>query len=172
MTIPLILLAVGSLGAGYLIKTPVKDWLDPTVFGLPANAEFGEPGVHVGHALVMWGTLGIVVLSALLAYGLFRRGTALTEQPAGPIVVAARKNLYGDAVNEVVFEKPGKYLTRALVYFDNKGIDGLVNGLAALVGGGSGRLRRLQTGFVRSYALSMLGGAVLVALAFLVVRIG
>jgi NADH-quinone oxidoreductase subunit L len=44
--------------------------------------------------------------------------------------------------------------------------------LAALVGGGSGRLRRLQTGFVRSYALSMLGGAVLVALAFLVVRIG
>jgi len=172
MTIPLILLAVGSLGAGYLIKTPVKDWLDPTVFGLPANAEFGEPGVHVGHALVMWGTLGIVVLSALLAYGLFRRGTALTEQPAGPVVTAARKNLYGDAVNEVVFEKPGKYLTRALVYFDNKGIDGLVNGLAALVGGGSGRLRRLQTGFVRSYALSMLGGAVLVALAFLVVRIG
>ena len=43
---------------------------------------------------------------------------------------------------------PGKYLTRALVYFDNKGIDGLVNGLAAAVGGGSGRLRRAQTGFV------------------------
>ena len=54
------------------------------------------------------------------------------------------------------------YLTRALVYFDNRGIDGLVNGLAAAVGGGSGRLRRLQTGFVRSYALSMLGGALLV----------
>ena len=60
-----------------------------------------------------------------------------------------------------VFEKPGNWLTRALVFLDNKGVDGLVNGLAALVGGGSGRLRRLQTGFVRSYALSMLigGGA-------------
>ena len=42
------------------------------------------------------------------------------------------------------------------------GIDGAVNGLAAALGGGSGRLRRLQTGFVRSYALSMLGGALLV----------
>jgi len=87
-------------------------------------------------------------------------------------VRAARRNLYGDAFNETVFEKPGIYLTRALVYFDNKGIDGLVNGLAALVGGGSSRLGRTQTGFVRSYALSMLGGALLVAAAFLVVRLG
>jgi NADH-quinone oxidoreductase subunit L len=172
MTVPLILLAFGSAAAGALIVTPVKDWLDPTVFGIPADTEFGVPGVHVGHQTIMWVTLAVVVLSALFAWALFRRGTALVEQPAGPVVVAARKNLYGDAANEVLFEKPGKYLTRALVYFDNKGIDGLVNGLAALVGGGSGRLRRVQTGFVRSYALSMLGGAVLVAVAFLVVRIG
>jgi NADH-quinone oxidoreductase subunit L len=47
-----------------------------------------------------------------------------------------------------------------------------VNGLAALVGGGSGRLRRLQTGFVRSYAMSMLAGALLVVAAFLAVRLG
>jgi NADH-quinone oxidoreductase subunit L len=88
------------------------------------------------------------------------------------VVTAARKNLYGDAFNEAVFEAPGKYLTRALVYFDNKGIDGLVNGLAAMVGGGSGRLRRVQTGYVRTYALSMLGGALLVAVAFIAVRLG
>ncbi len=88
------------------------------------------------------------------------------------MVTAARNNLYTDAFNEAVFEKPGIYLTRALVYFDNRGLDGLVNGLAAGVGGGSGRLRRGQTGFVRSYALSMLGGALLVALAFLLVRLG
>ena len=68
------------------------------------------------------------------------------------LVTAARRNLYTDAFNEAVFEKPGIFLTRALVYLDNRGIDGLVNGLAAAVGGGSGRLRRLQTGFVRSYA--------------------
>jgi NADH-quinone oxidoreductase subunit L len=56
------------------------------------------------------------------------------------------------------------------VYLDNRGVDGVVNGTAALLGGSSGRLRRLQTGFVRSYALSMLFGSVLVVGALLVVR--
>jgi NADH-quinone oxidoreductase subunit L len=103
---------------------------------------------------------------------LFRNGTALEEEPAGPVVTAARNNLYGDTVNEAVFEKPGLYLTRALVFFDNRVIDGAVNGLAALVGGGSGRLKRTQTGFVRTYALSMLGGALLVVAAMLAVAFG
>ena len=75
-------------------------------------------------------------------------------------------------VNEALFEKPGLYLTRALVYFDSRGLDGLVNGLAATVGGGSGRLRRAQTGFVRTYALSMLGGALLVIAAMLAMTLG
>jgi NADH-quinone oxidoreductase subunit L len=88
------------------------------------------------------------------------------------LVTAARRNLYTDAVNEAVFEKPGIYLTRALVYLDNKGVDGAVNGLAAGIGGSSGRLRRLQTGFVRSYALSMLTGALLVVGAFLAIQLG
>ncbi len=46
-----------------------------------------------------------------------------------------------------------------------------MNGLAATIGGTSGRLRRLQTGFVRSYALSMLIGAVLLVAGLLVVRL-
>jgi NADH-quinone oxidoreductase subunit L len=47
-----------------------------------------------------------------------------------------------------------------------------VSGLVAGIGGGSGRLRRWQNGFVRSYALSMFGGAALVVAALLVTRIG
>ena len=54
--------------------------------------------------------------------------------------------------------RPGQYLTRFLVFFDNRGVDGAVNGLAAVLGGTSGRFRRLQTGFVRTYALSMFAG--------------
>ena len=68
--------------------------------------------------------------------------------------------------------RPGQYLTRSLVFFDNRGVDGLVNGLAALVGGTSGRVRRWQTGFVRSYALSMLVGSSVVVMALLAVRLG
>jgi NADH-quinone oxidoreductase subunit L len=126
----------------------------------------------LAHWLLTTLSLLFTVIGAGIAYLLFRNGTAEVEQPAGPVVTAARRNLYTDAFNEVVFERPGIYLTRALVYLDNKGIDGLVNGIAASVGGGSGRLRRLQTGFVRSYALSMLTGALLVVGAFLAIQLG
>ena len=169
MTIPLVLLAVGSLAAGGLMVSalPVKTWLTP-VFNHPVE----ERSIHLASWVIIVLSLLVTVLGIALAWLLFRNGTALEEQPAGPVVTAARNNLYGDLANEVLFEKPGLYLTRALVFLDNRGLDGLVNGLAALVGGGSGRLRRAQTGFVRTYALSMLGGALLVVAAMLAVTLG
>ena len=166
MTVPLVLLAVGSVASGFLMSTSVVDWLTP-VFGAHEEAH-----AHLGHWTVTALVLLVVLLGAGLGVALFRRGTAAEEQPAGPVVTAARRNLYFDTLNEVVLELPGRVLTRALVYIDNRGIDGLVNGLAAGVGGGSGRLRRMQTGFVRSYALSMLGGALIVVAAMLAVTLG
>jgi NADH-quinone oxidoreductase subunit L len=167
MTIPLILLAFGSVAAGGLMATSVPEWLSP-LYGQPQEAHG-----RLGHWTVTGMTTAVVVLGAGLAYLLFRTGTAEQEQPArSPLVRAARANLYGDAFNETVFELPGRYLTRALVYLDGKGIDGLVNGLAATIGGGSGRLRRLQTGFVRSYALTILMGALVVLAALMAVRLG
>lgn len=169
MTVPLILLAVGSVGAGFLLATSVPDWLTATN-GLAA--ESGEHAPVLAHWLLTALSLLLTVLGAGLAWFLFRSGTATEPQPAGVVVTAARRNLYTDAFNEAVFEKPGIFLTRALVFLDNRGVDGLVNGLAAAVGGGSGRLRRLQTGFVRSYATSILTGALLVVAAFLAVQAG
>jgi NADH-quinone oxidoreductase subunit L len=68
--------------------------------------------------------------------------------------------------------RPGSWLTRLSVYFDNTGIDGLVRSVAALVGGTSGWLRRwMQTGYVRSYALFMFGGAAVLVALLLVVRL-
>ncbi|MCW6004769.1 NADH-quinone oxidoreductase subunit L [Micromonospora sp. CPCC 205371] len=168
MTVPLVLLAVGSVAAGGLMATSVPDWL------VPALGDHSGEEAHavMSHGLITALSIVVTVLGGGLAYALFRNGTALQEQPASPIVVAARRNLYADAFNEAVFEKPGIFLTRALVFLDNRGIDGLVNGLAAAVGGGSSRLRRLQTGFVRSYAMSMLTGALLVVAAFLALQLG
>ena len=119
-------------------------------------------------------TLIVVLLGAAAAFVGFAQRPVPIVQPVGvsPITVAARHDLYFNAFNEAVFERPGQWFTRALVYFDNRGVDGLVNGLAALVGGSSGRLRRAQTGFVRSYALSMLGGALVVVAALLLVKAG
>jgi NADH-quinone oxidoreductase subunit L len=169
MKVPMVLLAVGSVGAGAALKYGgFLDWLKP-VFG---NAEV-PLGRTVNETLLTVISLVVVVLGVLAAVLLFRRGTALEEQPArSPVVRAARENLYADVFNETVFEMPGKLLTRGLVFLDNKGIDGMVTGLAAIVGGSSGRLRRLQTGFVRTYALTILGGALVVVAALMAVKLG
>ncbi|WP_285666442.1 NADH-quinone oxidoreductase subunit L [Actinorhabdospora filicis] len=167
MTIPLIVLALGSVFAGYLMSTSVVDWLTPVLGDAP------EEHGRLSHGTVTVLTLGVVVIGAAIAFLLFRNGTELVERPARThIVRAARNNLYADRFNELVFELPGRLLTRALVWVDNRGVDGIVNGLAAAFGGGSGRLRRLQTGYVRTYALSILSGAVLVVAALLAVRLG
>ena len=89
--------------------------------------------------------------------------------PGSLLTRAARADLYGDAVNEALLMRPGQWLTRLLVFFDNRVVDGAVNGSAAMIGGLSSRSRRWQTGFARSYALSMLGGAVLVGAALVLV---
>jgi NADH-quinone oxidoreductase subunit L len=168
MVVPLVLLAIGSVGAGFVMTTvlPVADWLEPVL----GDEEVGH--APLSHTMVTVLTMAVVVLGAGLAWAVFRNGTALAPRPAGRLVTAARANLYGDALNEMVFEQPGRWLTRALVFVDNRGIDGIVNGLAAGAGGTSSRLRRLQTGFVRSYAMSMLAGALLIVAAFVAVQQG
>jgi NADH-quinone oxidoreductase subunit L len=170
MTVPMIVLAVGSVGAGFALVQafPLADWLAP-VFGEPAEAEHVIAPLTIGIALTV-----VMVLGVLLAWLFVGRREVPVIAPArvSPVVRAARNALYADAVNESLFMRPGQWLTRALVFFDNRGVDGAVNGLAATLGGSSSRLGRAQTGFVRTYALGMLGGAVLVAGALLAVTAG
>jgi NADH-quinone oxidoreductase subunit L len=166
MTWPMIVLAIGSVGAGafLIVNNRLVSFLAP-VIGIPpaAHGIWSWPG---GIALVL------VVLAAGLAWAMYGRVPVPAVAPRGSFVtVAARKDLYGDAFNESVLMRPGQWLTRLSVFFDNRGVDGLVNTAAAAVGGSSGRLRRVQTGFVRSYALSMLIGAVLLVAGLLVVRL-
>jgi NADH-quinone oxidoreductase subunit L len=167
MTWPLIILAALSLTGGVLwfAGNGFPEFLEPVV-----GLEEVHPPVS---ALVMTLiTLAVVVVGAAIGYVRFRADVP-REAPVevSPVTTFARKDLYGDALNETVFMRPGQYLTRTLVWVDNRGVDGLVNGTAALFGGLSGRLRRVQTGFVRSYALSMVFGAALVVVALLAVRL-
>jgi NADH-quinone oxidoreductase subunit L len=170
MTAPMVLLAVGSVAAGFLLVQvfPLADWLAP-VFGEP------EEAAHVVAPLTIGVVLTLVMLLGAAAAWLFvgRREVPVTA-PArvSPVVRAARNALYADTVNESLFMRPGMWLTRALVFVDNRGVDGVVNGAAAALGGSSSRLGRAQTGFVRSYALGMLGGAVILAGALVAVTAG
>ncbi len=171
MTVPMILLAVGSVVSGFLLTLGggLQNWLAP-VLGEPEEAGIHTIDPHVITALTLLVVVGGVA-GAVAQYG--RKAVPMSAPVAvSPFTTAARRNLYFDALNENVLMRPGNYLTRALVFVDNRGIDGAVNTLAAGIGGGSGRLRRVQTGFVRSYALSMFGGAAVVVAALLVVRLG
>jgi NADH-quinone oxidoreductase subunit L len=166
MTWPMIILAIGSVAAGGLliVNDRLEKFLAPVV-GVPP----------VSHGFVT--TAGIVALVLALAgvalgWAMYGRVPVPETAPHGnPLVVAARNELYGNTINESLVMRPGQWLTRLSVYFDNRGVDGLVNTLAALVGGTSGRWRRLQNGFVRSYALSMLAGGVILVALLLAVRL-
>ncbi|SDE83435.1 NADH-quinone oxidoreductase subunit L [Pseudonocardia oroxyli] len=168
MTVPMIVLAFGSVLGGFLLYSiGLYEWLAPSVGELREL----EGGV-LPHALVPWLVVAFSLLGVVIAYLVVGRRPTPVERPS-PVSVpvrAARRDLYANTINETLIERPGIWLTRALVFVDNRGVDGAVNGIAAGLGGGSGRLRRLQTGFVRSYALSMLGGSVLVVAALLAVR--
>jgi NADH-quinone oxidoreductase subunit L len=166
MVVPMILLAVGSVAAGWflIVNSRLVDFLGPVV-GYPPTAHgiWTIPGII---ALVL------VLLATGLAWAMYGRVPVLFTAPRGSVLTrAARADLYGDAFNESVLMRPGQWLTRLSVFFDSRGVDGLVNGLAATIGGTSGRLRKVQNGFVRSYALSMLIGAVLLVAGLLVVRL-
>jgi len=167
MTWPLIILAALSLGGGalYFAGHWIVDWLEPVV----GHEEEHAPVSALVMTLI---TLAVVAVGLAIAVLVYRRDIP-REAPVkvSPATTFARRDLYGDALNEAVFMRPGQYLTRTLVWLDNRGVDGLVNGLAALFGGLSGRLRRFQTGFVRSYALSMVFGAAFVVVALLAVRL-
>jgi NADH-quinone oxidoreductase subunit L len=166
MTGPMIILGILSLVGGYLLiyGGGVQHWLTPSV------GPSVEEGVHtISPVVLSIITVVVALLGAAGAVAAFR--TVPAVQPVGsPVTVAVRRKLYADAFNEKVFMRPGQWLSRALVFLDNRGVDGAVNGLGATVGGSSSRLRKLQTGFVRSYALSMLGGSIAVVAVLLAVR--
>jgi NADH-quinone oxidoreductase subunit L len=168
MTWPMILLAVGSVFSGGLLAVggTLRHWLEPVVTF--------EEGSHVWPTWTFTTvTLGVVAVGigvAVLLYGL-RRVPDTAPEDVSVLTVAARRDLYGDAFNEEVFMRPGGQLTDALVEFDDQAVDGSVNALAALVSRTSDRLRGLQTGFVRNYALSMFVGAALLAVAILAVQL-
>ncbi|NYG06432.1 NADH-quinone oxidoreductase subunit L [Phycicoccus badiiscoriae] len=168
MTVPMMVLAVGSglLGLVLSIRGTFTSWLEPVV---GAHETGKNPVLPVW--LLMTLTLLLVAGGIALAWMRYWRDEVPLVQPAGSLVTrAARRDLYQDDVNEGVFMRPGVHLTRALVFADNRGVDGAVGGLAALVGGTSSRLRRLQNGFARSYALTMLAGVVVILGAMWVIQ--
>lgn len=166
MTIPMIVLAVGSVFGGFFFHLGDRflNWLEPVT----GHSEGDSP---ISAMTVTGATLVCLVVGVGIAWAQYGRKPVPAVAPRGSLLTrAARRDLLQDDFNHVVLVRGGEHLTRSLVYVDHTLVDGVVNGTAAGFGGLSGRLRRVQNGFVRSYAVSMFGGAALLVAATLLMR--
>jgi NADH-quinone oxidoreductase subunit L len=171
MTVPLIILGVASVGAGLVLNNWIGGWLEPAVGG----EHSGEAPGLLHFSAIGGATLAAVASGVAIGVSLFGPGRDIpVTQPASRsrFILAGRNDLYGDAFNEAVFMRPGQRLTDGLLRVEDSGIDGTVNGTAAVIGGLSSRLRRAQNGFVRSYALTMTAGAAVVGAVIILGRLG
>ncbi|WP_084074217.1 NADH-quinone oxidoreductase subunit L [Demequina sp. NBRC 110052] len=165
MTVPMILLAVGSAGLGWFLAAGDRfsTWLEPVT----GHVEHHEPVLSV--PVIMTLTLTLVAVGVVVAWLKYGRADVPTEAPAPSLAtLTARNDFFQDSVNRAVFERPGTHLTRTLVYADAAVVDGAVNGTATGVSKLGESLRRFQSGQVRSYAaLILIGLAGLVAFVVL-----
>jgi NADH-quinone oxidoreductase subunit L len=169
MTIPLVVLAaLSALGGLMLAGGWIQDFLSPVVGTAPDDSP-PIPALAIS---------GLAVLVVAVGFGIalyfFGRGRAIPRTaPADVSFVtrAARQDIYGDAINDELVVKPGRELTKGLVVFDTSVVDGIFTGGALGVGGIGTLARRIQNGYVRSYALSLLGGVLLVVLALVTVNL-
>jgi NADH-quinone oxidoreductase subunit L len=167
MWLPMAILAVGSVTSGYLLSNgdALVNWLSPLFANHGEHEELLSPIVVSAMALAM---VAIGVAFAFIKY-------SLNEVDAdAPVDVSiftkiARQDLMQDRFNEAVFMRPGQALTRVLVKSDEAVIDGAVHGVGRAVLGSGASLRGIQSGFVRSYAMLILIGAVALVAAIWVV---
>ncbi|MET9291542.1 NADH-quinone oxidoreductase subunit L [Streptomyces sp. NPDC003077] len=166
MTIPMILLAVGSVAAGGLfsLNDAFVEWLRPVT-------DFEHGHSPLSATAVTAATIVVLLLGVGLAWLQYGRKPVPAVAPRGSLLTrAARRDLLQDDFNHVVLVRGGEHLTRGLVYLDHSVVDGAVNGTAASMGGLSGRLRKWQSGYARSYAVQMLGGVAVLIAATLLMR--
>jgi NADH-quinone oxidoreductase subunit L len=169
MTIPLIVLAALSVVGGVLLLGDwIVDFLAPVV-GTPVHEEPPIPGYAVSIIVV-----AIVAVGVTAAWFLVGKRPVPRTAPKDVsfAIRAARVDLYGDAINDGLVVDPGRHVVSGMLTMDRYVVDGALSGGPVAVGALAGQLRKVQNGFVRSYALSLLGGVLLVVLALLAVNLG
>jgi NADH-quinone oxidoreductase subunit L len=157
MAAPMVVLALGSICTGFLFTRgeSLVNWLRPVVN--PA----GEQHLVEHYSAT---SISIAAITAVLIGVAFASIKYLKQVPnIAPDNVSvftkfARKDLLQDEFNNAVLVKPGQSLVKTLLNFDYIVIDGLVRLVGTLSLDAGQTLRKLQTGYVRSYALLMILG--------------
>jgi NADH-quinone oxidoreductase subunit L len=173
MTWPLLVLALLTGGAGLAVGVPAEEGSPFQKFLTPV---FGTHPAHHGGAialvlivLAVVVSLGGLVLAAVMYWSSPGRVASAGDRPH-PLRALLLNAYYVDALYDRVFVRPFLALSEFLAQiFDVEIIDGLVNRVGRATEAAAGLLRRVQTGYTVTYALTMLVGAVLLV-GFLLVR--
>ena len=167
MTIPMVVLAIGSVSSGFLLtyNDALKSWLAPVT-----GYQTPEPPIAIPVLITI--TLATVLLGVLVAVKLYLKEVArVAPTDVSIFTKAARKDLYGDAINEAVFMRGGQQVVNATTAVDNSVVEGSVNFIGRITLGLSSLVRATQTGYTRNYALAMLIGVALLLLLAAIVRL-
>ena len=171
MALALIVLAIGSVVAGYVGLPAVlggSDWfarfLEPSFAGV-AVAEVGESSNLEGTLMVVSTLVAMTGIGLAVFFFLTRRSAAdaVAARFAGLHRVLTHK-YYVDEIYDATVVQPIRIVSEDGLWkiVDVRGIDGAVNLVGGIVTGSSEGLRRLQTGSVRAYAASLFLGVVMI----------
>ena len=171
MTVPLVLLAVGSVFAGVLLGFPpdagfIHGFLEPSVAGHGAEVHAPDYGLItvLAGASVLAGLLGIAV--GLAMYSRRRPDPAAVSRAAGPVYTLLKNKYYVDELYDHRFVDLVRAAFGAAWAFDIHIIDGIVDRLGWLARLIGGQLRQVQTGVVGNYALSIAAGLVVLIVVY------
>jgi len=144
----------------------LEHWLEP-VF---EEAEHKlSPGVEDLRLVLALLAIAAGVGGIAIAYTIFvRAGRTAAFEPA----VLKRGSGGFDDLYSLLVERPGRAIANFTAFvFDARVVDGLVNGAATVIRMGGSQLRKVQTGYVRNYALGVTFGAALL-LGYALLRVG
>ena len=166
MLLPLVLLAGLATVAGVINLPFVKathfleKWLEPSLYHNEATLGFagGTKWVLAGVAIVA----GLVGIWIALQFYLKKAAPAKAVE----LDIFARAWRYDETITKVA-GGPGRRAFSEVARFDRRFVDGAVNGVGSLVQAGANWLRQSQTGKVRSYALGIAVGAVILLVYFI-----
>ena len=161
MTVPLVVLAVGSVLAGFVGVPPGHGWIDgflASVVGSHAVTEGGSHGLSDGMLMAISVVAGLVGIAVALKMHLSGR---LGVESASTLYQLLKRKWYVDEIYYATFVRPLRRFSEGLWnILDTIVIDGLANALGYSVKAFGWVTARFQTGIAPTYALWMALGVV------------
>jgi NADH-quinone oxidoreductase subunit L len=177
MTVPLMILSLGAIFSGWALH---EEFIGTDQLAFWAGAIASGPNNHIlvdmEHVPSFIALLPTItgVLGIALAYVMYMLMPTLPARVATtfqPIYQFLLHKWYFDELYDAIFVRPSQRLARFLWHTgDEKLIDGMPNGAAAIMAGGSAEVVKIQTGSIAVYAFTMLIGLTVLISVFLLFR--